>query len=151
MEELSKLLSRFNGSPSEVQQELFFYLAGKAMWRRIFQNAFQNCEGCVNPDLIKHSCILLWNPFHLKENGLAEALTKKYYEISYSQLEWNKDFDTEIWLNKLVDKNLFSERFWNTRHRRSILKKNVANYIIAAAVEEENLILSRRLDLTLTE
>ena len=71
-----------------------------------------------------------------------------YYEISYSQLDWNKDINLESQYKDLCCHTMYSEKYWQTRSRRNHFKTNVMDYIIAAAIEEENLLFAQRLDLT---
>lgn len=145
MEVLGKLLESCSGSETYIQEEVFFYIAGITMWRKIFRTAYQNCEGCLYPHTLRHSCLFLWSYFSLKEQNWADKLFELYYDTSYAQLDWGNDFILENKVKDRVDLAMYKECYWQTRSRQKKLKMRVKEYIIAAAVEEVDSLISLKL------
>lgn len=145
METLGQLLDIYSGSETYMQEEVFFYLAGNAMWRKIFRKAFQNCEGCVYPFTLKHSCIFLWSYFSLKDHNWAEKFVEMYYDAAYSQMDWINDVILESKIKDRVDLTMYKERYWQTRQRKLKFKVRVKDYIIASALEEASSLICSRI------
>lgn len=129
-----------------VQQEILFYAVAKNLWKKIFQLAYVNCEGCLYPHTLKHSCVYLWNSLHLKENNLAEQFITTFYDVSFSQLDWNNDFTFLSQIKQYIDERIYRECYWQTRKRKEYLKKYVTEYIMAIAIEEEDNLICRKLE-----
>lgn len=144
MEKLILNLKNCNNSKIflQVQQEILFYTIAKSLWQKIFLLAYTNCNGCLYPHTLKHTCVFLWNQIYMKENKLVERFTDTFYDISFSQLNWN---DISLELSPNIDKRMFKERYWQTRKRKEYLRKHAAEYITAIALEDDNNLICQKL------
>lgn len=124
----------------DLQHKIFFYVVAEAMWKKIFWLAYHNCEGCIFPERIKHSCLYLWNPAYLKENNLGERFIQMYYDDAVSQLNWIDDLTVERNICQHIDWRIYNESYWKTRHRKDYLRLMLTRYIVAVATEDDDLI-----------
>lgn len=129
----------------QLQQEILFYAVAKTLWKKIFQFAYDNCEGCLFPHTVKHSCVFLWNTLYLKQNKLVERFIENFYNSSFCQLDWNKDFSFESQVKQHIDERIFKECYWQTRQRKEYLQKYVTEYIMAIAFEEDDNLICQKL------
>lgn len=127
-----------------LQQEILFYTAAKILWKKIFQLAYENCEGCLFPHTIKHSCVFLWNTIYLKEHKWIEQFIENFYDQSFCELDWSRDFTIECG-NKHIDDRIYKACYWQTRKRKDHFKKSVTEYIMTVALEEDDNLICQKL------
>lgn len=130
----------------EIQNENFYFILSKELWKGVFKKVYDECGACVTPHIeMNHTCILLWNEYQLKENLWADRFINKYYDIVFLELNWNA-------INVLCNNSFNSKcQYWQTRQRKLKLKSAVKQYMQAAAIGEAYAVLKAKLDLLETK